>query len=102
MTAALESVTSFDHRQAVNACPVDLQLTPDTPVEILDTVTRYLDQQHALLLQVNVVNKDDLVKAQVHPERYQDLIVRVSGFSARFVMLDKAVQDEIIGRSNWA
>ncbi len=101
LTAVLESVTAFDHRKGINGCPVDLQITPDTPVTVLDAVNRYLNERNALLLQVNVTNREDLIEAQKYPERYQDLIVRVSGFSARFVVLDKSVQDEIIQRSNW-
>ncbi|MEI8078305.1 MAG: glycine radical domain-containing protein, partial [bacterium] len=37
--------------------------------------------------------------AQAHPERYPDLTVRISGLSARFTALSKAIQDEIIGRN---
>lgn len=49
-------------------------------------------------VQYSVVNRDALVDAQVHPEKYQDLIVRVGGYSARFVDLTKEVQDTIIAR----
>jgi formate C-acetyltransferase len=40
-----------------------------------------------------------LSQAQIHPEEYRDLIVRVAGFSAFFVHLDREVQDEIIKRT---
>jgi formate C-acetyltransferase len=50
-------------------------------------------------VQYSVVNREALVDAQVHPERYQDLIVRVGGYSARFVDLSKEVQDTIIARA---
>lgn len=102
MTGALESMAAFDHRLATNACPVDLQLTPDTPVEVLDAAIKFLNNHNATFVQINVVNKDDLIEAQKNPDKYQDLIVRVSGFSARFVVLDKSVQDEIIERSSWS
>ena len=102
ISAVLKSITTFDHRKGVNACPVDVQLSPGTPIEIVDYITRYLDKHHALLLQIGCVRHEDMVEAQKHPENYQDLIVRVSGFSARFVVLDKEVQDEIIRRCYWA
>jgi formate C-acetyltransferase len=51
-------------------------------------------------VQFNVVNKETLVKAQEHPEKYQNLIVRVAGYSAYFVDLSKGIQDDIIARSN--
>lgn len=101
ISAVLKSMTTFDHRKGVNACPVDVQLSPGTPVEIVDYIIRYLDRHHALLVQIGCVKHEDMVEAQKHPENYQDLLVRVSGFSARFVVLDKEVQDEIIQRSYW-
>ena len=50
-------------------------------------------------IQFNVVSKDTLIDAQIHPEKYGDLIVRVAGYSAYFVDLNKGVQDDIIKRS---
>jgi pyruvate formate-lyase/glycerol dehydratase family glycyl radical enzyme len=50
-------------------------------------------------VQFNVVNKETLLAAQKHPEKYRDLIVRVAGYSAYFVNLSKAVQDEIMART---
>jgi len=50
-------------------------------------------------IQFNVVDKETLVKAQQNPEKYQDLIVRVAGYSTYFTLLDRAVQDEIISRT---
>jgi pyruvate-formate lyase len=40
-----------------------------------------------------------LREAQLHPEKFRDLVVRVAGFSAFFIHLDKQVQDEIIKRT---
>jgi pyruvate-formate lyase len=50
-------------------------------------------------VQFNVVSKDTLIEAQRHPEQHRDLVVRVAGYSAYFVQLTKAVQDEIINRT---
>jgi len=50
------------------------------------------------LLQPNCASVEDLLDAQVHPERHQDIIIKVCGFSARFVTLSKRWQDEIIAR----
>lgn len=80
ISAVLKSMTIFDHRKGVNACPVDVQLSPGTPIEIVDYIAKYLDKHNALLLQIGCVRHEDMVEAQKHPERYQDLLVRVSGF----------------------
>jgi len=50
-------------------------------------------------IQFNVVDKDTLLIAQKNPENYQDLIVRVAGYSAYFVDLSKGLQDSIIERT---
>jgi formate C-acetyltransferase len=52
-------------------------------------------------IQFNVVKREMLVEAQEHPEKHRDLIVRVAGYSAYFVLLGKAVQDEIIQRTEY-
>ena len=48
--------------------------------------------------QPNVLDVDDLKKAQAEPEKYKDLIVRLWGVSAHFVDLPKNLQDEMIAR----
>ena len=48
---------------------------------------------------ISVVNKGDLEQAMRHPEQYGHLFVRVGGFSARFVELERAVQLEILSRT---
>lgn len=50
------------------------------------------------MIQFNVVDADTLRDAPVHPEKYPDLIVRVSGYNAHFVEMDKFVQDAVIER----
>ncbi|QCA19517.1 pyruvate formate-lyase [Citrobacter freundii] len=50
-------------------------------------------------LMVSVVGKGELEAAYQHPENYPNLIVRVGGFSARFVNLDRDVQQEILNRT---
>jgi formate C-acetyltransferase len=52
-------------------------------------------------IQFNVVTADTLRNAQVHPENYRDLIVRVAGYSDYFNDLSKELQDEIIRRTEY-
>ena len=54
-----------------------------------------------LHLQFIVADTDQLREAVVHPERHQDLLVRVTGFSAQFVQLPPEVQQEIIKRAEY-
>ena len=50
-------------------------------------------------IQFNVVDRETLLDAQRHPEQYENLIVCVAGYSDYFNNLDKALQDEIINRT---
>lgn len=66
--------------------------------KIVSLVRSYfkMDGHH---IQFNVVNVDTLRDAQKHPEKYQDLIVRVAGYSDYFNDLGEALQNEIIRRT---
>ena len=50
-------------------------------------------------IQFNVIDRETLIRAQQNPDEYKDLIVRVAGYSDHFRNLSKALQDEIIERT---
>ncbi len=49
-------------------------------------------------VQFNVVNREEMVDAKIHPEDHPELIVRVAGYSAYFTRLTPGIQDEVINR----
>ena len=52
-------------------------------------------------LNVNVFTRETLLDAQAHPEKYQQLVVRIWGWSAYFVELDKEYQDHVMLRQEY-
>ncbi|MFC2047991.1 pyruvate formate lyase family protein, partial [Chloroflexota bacterium] len=67
--------------------------------EKLADFTETFFRNGGLHIQYNLLDAETLRKAKEHPEQYKDLIVRVAGYSAYFVLLAPEVQDEIIART---
>jgi formate C-acetyltransferase len=101
LSEVLQSVTSIEHSRVDNASCIDIKLNGNVKPEIIQYIVEYLARRDVLYAQFTVVDKEKLVEAQERPERHEDLTVRVTGFSARFVVLPKDTQDEIIERSYW-
>ena len=100
LTANLLSLVKL--RPDIHAGAVqNLKLSPEwfgRQVENLKALFTVYFQQGAQLM-VTVVNAGDLERAMAEPEKYPNLMVRVGGFSARFVELPPAVQREVLRRT---
>jgi formate C-acetyltransferase len=102
-TAALKSVAKIPHYKTAgtitNMYLSSNSLKSDASRHRLsDLIQAYFDQGGAHI-QFNIMDKNVLRDAQVHPEKYPNLLVRVAGYSAYFVDLTKQVQDSILSRS---
>jgi pyruvate-formate lyase len=67
--------------------------------EIISSLFKTYFKQGGNQLMVTVVKKEELQEAFDHPEKHPNLVVRVGGFSAKFVHLDRDVQLEILNRT---
>ena len=100
-TAVLNSLTRFDARYHGGSVQ-NIKFTPRMMYEDKEKVRILFEtyfKKGGCQLMVTVVDHGVLEDAQRHPEKYPDLIVRVAGYSAVFVDLDKSVQDELLSRA---
>ena len=73
--------------------------TEENKMKLEMMIRTFFNRLEGYHVQYNVVSRDTLIDAQLHPEKHRDLIVRVAGYSAFFNVLSKATQDDIIERT---
>lgn len=105
-TAAANSVAKLDHFIASNGTLYNMKFSPsavagDEGLGRFAALIRGFFDKKGGHVQFNVVDRQTLLDAQAHPEQHKDLIVRVAGYSAQFIALDKSVQDDIIARTEF-
>jgi formate C-acetyltransferase len=101
--ATLKSALRIDHRHSGNGTLLNMKFHPralegggkDKLIALMKT---YFDLE-GMELQFNIASTEMLRDAQVHPDGYKDLVVRIAGFSAYFVELHKGLQDDVIKRT---
>lgn len=104
-TAVLKSVSKLDTGRITGGVLLNQKVTPqilaepEDRVKLIAMLRAFFNRLHGFHIQYNVVDRDVLIDAQAHPERHRDLIVRVAGYSAFFVVLSKQTQDDIIART---
>lgn len=101
-TALLNSVTKLPIGRIHNGANLNMRFNPTglRPAKLAGLVRAYFDNGGSQV-QFNMVDSATLRAAQEHPERYSDLVVRVSGYSALFTGLSRTAQDEIINRMEY-
>jgi len=103
-TATLKSVSRIDQRKFSNGTLLNMRFHPtalsnETGKKKLIALIRTYFALGGMEMQFNIVSAKTLRKAQEHPEDYRDLVVRIAGFSAYFVELYRASQEDIIRRT---
>ncbi len=103
-TASANSVAKLDHGIASNGTLFNMKFHPSalkgaSGIEAFISLIRAFFDQKGMHMQFNVVSRETLRDAQLHPENYKNLVVRVAGYSALFTTLSKSLQDDIINRT---
>lgn len=103
----IRSMTKPDLSKVMNGGPLTLEFhesmfnTPEATYQVGQFVKEFI-RLGGHQLQLCVINSERLKDAQAHPEKYPLLIVRIWGWSAYFVELEKPYQDHVIRRQTYA
>jgi formate C-acetyltransferase len=103
-TASILSTTKWSHQRVLGGLVQNLKfsqsaLADERGITALRSLIETYLGRGGFEIQVNVVSTDTLRDAQAHPESYQDLVVRVAGYSDYFVHLNPKMQEEVIART---
>jgi pyruvate formate-lyase/glycerol dehydratase family glycyl radical enzyme len=104
VTAVLNSISKMPSEVLPTSVTVNIKLDPsllesDQGIKTVADLLQSYFNSGGIQLQLNMVDRETLLDAKKHPERYESLMVRVAGYSGRFVALDKDVQNEVIART---
>jgi formate C-acetyltransferase len=104
--ASAASVAKIPYRDAADGISLTTSIVPvglgRTPAERVPNMTAVLDAffgSTGYHMNVNVLNRDTLVDAMDHPEKYPTLTIRVSGYAVNFVRLTREQQLDVINRT---
>ncbi|MBQ6495899.1 MAG: formate C-acetyltransferase/glycerol dehydratase family glycyl radical enzyme [Firmicutes bacterium] len=102
--AVAHSVSKVDHSLATNGTLLNMKFPQDAVagVEGRDNLVSFIDEYLSgdpMHIQFNIMSSETMRAAQKHPEHYKDMLVRVAGYSAYFVELGKALQEDLINRT---
>ena len=101
-TAVMNSVVKLPLERIYNGANLNMRLPGKrTKSDHLANLIRAYMKGGGMQVQFNMVDSETLRKAQQEPEKYRDLFVRVSGYSAEFIDLSDIAQEEIISRTEF-
>jgi len=100
-TAALQSASFAAQHLAACGSPFALTLSEtEAEPEIITQLVQAYFEVRGFHLHINIADSEILRETILHPEEHEDVMVRVSGFSARFVTLEKKWQEALVERAN--
>ena len=102
-TAVVKSTTKWDQSSLLGGGAVNVKFSrskasEDFAENLVNLIETFM-LRDGFEIQVNVIDRDTLLKAQAKPEDYPDLVVRIAGYSDYFVHLSKEMQAEVIMRT---
>ncbi len=102
-TASILSATKWEHHEFIGGVAVNMKFSKSSlgtnSRDNVKSLIKVFLKRGGFELQINVVDKETLLKARENPEAYRDLVVRIGGYSDYFIRLSKSMQNEVILRT---
>ncbi len=105
--STLLSATGLDHSRGLGGITFNLRFNAaslaagDGPDRLQAMIETALGDLGLYMVQIDLVSAETMRAAQEQPDQYQDLFVRIGGYLVPFTLLDRAAQEEVIGRARF-
>ncbi len=102
-TASVCSSTKWSHKEFIGGVAVNMKFSKKSFDERSHQNMKHIIQTYiergGFEMQINVLDRETLLRAQQSPEEYRDLVVRIGGYSDYFVKLTPTMQEEVLLRT---
>ena len=102
MTSILSSCANISAKHFVDGCPVMISINKNDIKQggVLTSLIKSFFKSGGFHLAVNTIDAKILEQAKQNPTEHTDIIVKISGYSAKFTSLNEVIQDAVIERAN--
>ncbi len=102
-TASVLSSTKWSHKEFIGGVAVNMKFSKKTFTEnsfaTMKNIIKTFMERGGFEMQINVLDRETLLKARENPEEYRDLVVRIGGYSDYYVKLSETMQKEVLLRT---
>lgn len=105
--SVVQSFVKPDFTETINGGPLTMEFAGsmfdgEDSIRKVAQLVKYFIDSGGHQLQLNAVDLEQMKDAQLHPENHRQLVVRIWGWSAYFVELDKPYQDHVMARQEYS
>ena len=100
-TALLNSVSRLPLNRVLGTPVMNIRMRKENLSTILKPLVTTFFEKGGMQLQVSCLSREEMLDAQAHPEKHENLIVRIGGYSEYFNRLTPALQESVLARTEY-